>query len=123
MKNTNILHYIFMHVGFLLYAFYPVLGKLASKYDFLSPYFCALYCGIIFLLFIYALLWQQVLKTVKLPVAMCNKAVTIVWGMLLSRMIFTEEITPKKVLGAVIILCGIVLLSAAENTGKKGGKV
>lgn len=74
------------------------------------------------LLFVYALLWQQVLKTVKLPVAMCNKAVTIVWGMLLSLMIFAEEITLKKVFGAVIILSGIVLLSVAEKSAKKGSE-
>ena len=107
--------FLLMHTGFFLYAFYPVLGKSASKYDFLSFNYCVIYCVIIALLFVYAILWQQVLKSFRLPIAICNKAVTIVWGMFFSRMFFSEEITLKKILGAAIILFGIILLSFSDR--------
>ena len=118
--KSKLFPFILMHAGFFLYAFYPVLGKAASKYEFLSFNYCVIYCVIIALLFVYAVLWQQVLKTFRLPIAICNKAVTIVWGMFLSRLIFAEEITLKKILGAAIILCGIILLSVADKKSSQG---
>ena len=109
-----------MHLGFLIYASYTLLGKLAAKRDFLSPTWIAFYAGIIFVLAVYAVIWQQVLKSFSLPVAMCNKAVTIVWGMIFSALLFGERISPKKIAGALVIFCGIILLSLAE---KKSGPV
>ena len=119
MKST-LFPFLLMHAGFFLYAFYPVLGKAASKYDFLSFNYCVIYCIIIALLFVYAILWQQVLKSFRLPIAICNKAVTIVWGMFFSRMFFAEEITLKKILGAAIILFGIILLSFSDRKTGQG---
>lgn len=104
-----------MHVGFLIYSLYTVLGKYAARYDAFSFKWCCFYAAIVGVLGLYAILWQQVLKKVRLPIAMCNKAVTIVWGMLFSALLFAERITLKKVAGAAIILCGILLLSAADK--------
>ena len=118
--KSKLFPFFLMHIGFFLYTFYPVLGKVASKYNFLSFNYCAIYCIIIALLFVYAILWQQVLKTFRLPIAICNKAVTIVWGMFFSRMFFAEEITLKKILGAAIILFGIILLSFSDRKTGQG---
>ncbi len=76
----------------------------------------------IFILFVYALIWQQVLKTFRLPFAMCNKVITIVWGMLFSALIFNEQITLKKITGALIILSGIMMLSSVDNTEASEGE-
>lgn len=116
MKKNNFAFFLLMHAAFLIYSFYTVLGKIAAKYDFLSPHFCIFYCILIFILFIYALLWQQVLKVIPLSFATANKASTIVWGMLWSFLFFQEEITVKKIVGAVIIIIGIILLSSTTNT-------
>ena len=104
-----------MHLGFLIYSFYTVTGKVAAKYDFLSVPFCLFYCALILILFVYAILWQQVLKAIALSFATANKAITIVWGMLWSFLFFNEEITIKKIIGALIIISGILLL---KNTIK-----
>lgn len=114
--------FILMHIGFLIYASYTLLGKLAAKHGFMSPVWIAFYAGIIFVLAVYAIIWQQVLKFFSLPVAMCNKAVTIVWGMLFSSLLFSEQITIKKMLGAAVILCGIVLLSSADSQKAEKGQ-
>ena len=119
MKSKS-LSFILMHSGFLLYALYPVLGKIASRHDFLSIDFCIIYFIIFLLLFLYAIIWQQVLKSFRLPVAICNKASTIIWGMILSRIIFSEEITARKICGAIIIFCGILLLSIADRKQAEG---
>lgn len=114
--------FILMHIGFLIYASYTLLGKLAAKHDFMSPVWIAFYAGIILVLAVYAIIWQQVLKAFALPVAMCNKAVTIVWGMLFSALLFGEQITVKKLVGAAVILCGIVLLFSADSQKAEEGQ-
>ena len=116
MKMNNFASFLLMHAGFLIYSFYTVLGKIAAKYDFLSLRFCIFYCILILILFIYAIVWQQVLKVIPLSFATANKASTIVWGMFWSFIFFQEEITFKKIFGAVIIITGIILLSSATNT-------
>ena len=119
MKNYKFFAFFIMHAGFLIYSLYTVLGKFAAGYETLSLGWCLFYTGIIGVLGIYAVLWQQVLKAFSLPVAMCNKAITIVWGMAFSRILFSEEITLKKIAGALIILGGIILLSTAKSESEK----
>jgi len=116
MKKNNFPSFLLMHAGFLIYSFYTVIGKIAAKYDFLSLHFCIFYCILIFILFVYAILWQQVLKVIPLSFATANKASTIVWGMLWSYLFFHEEITLKKVIGAIIIISGIILLSTSTKS-------
>lgn len=118
MKN-KLFPVLVMHFGFLFYSFYTVLGKIASRYDFLSIKWLFLYCILIFILAIYALLWQQVLKHIALSVAMANKAITIVWGLIWSILIFKDTISLLQIFGAVVIVVGIVVLAVAEKKNQK----
>ncbi|MBQ5432350.1 MAG: EamA family transporter [Treponema sp.] len=118
-KFKNIALFLFMHAGFLLYSFYTVLGKFASAYNFLSIEWILFYCGLLLIIFIYAILWQQVLKHIELSVATANKAATIIWGMFWSSLFFKEEITIKKIIGALIVLAGIILLSTTKTQSEK----
>lgn len=122
MKKNNFPSFLLMHAGFLIYSFYTVIGKIAAKYDFLSLHFCIFYCILIFILFVYAILWQQVLKVIPLSFATANKASTIVWGMLWSFLFFQEEITLKKIIGAVIIIAGIILLSTSTKSEEQNNE-
>lgn len=121
MKNKA-LSCILMHFIFVLYSFYTVLGKKASGFDFLSVNFCFLYCAMIFILFVYAVLWQQVLKSIPLSIASANKAVTIFWGMWWGFLFFNEEISIKKIAGAFIIITGILILSFSDQINSFIGK-
>lgn len=100
-----------MHVSFLVYCLYPLIGKFATKFDLFSFNFIVLYCVVFAILFLYALLWQQVLKKFPLSTAIANKSVTIIWGMIFGLLFFNEKISPKMFLGAALILSGIILLS------------
>lgn len=104
-----------MHFGFLVYAFYAVLGKVASKKEFLSPAFILIYIAVFAILFFYALIWQQVLKVIPLVVATANKTITIVWGIVFGKLIFGEKIKANMIFGAALILAGILIL-ATEKT-------
>ena len=78
-------------------------------------------CLMLLALVVYAVGWQQVIKHLPLTTAYANKAVTVVWGILLGLAVFGEAVTPRQVIGAVIIICGIVLFVRADNEGE-GGK-
>ena len=110
MKNKLAAFFI-MHFGFLVYSSYAILGKLASKENFLSLKFILYYSVAIFILAVYAFLWQKVLKVFSLSVAASNKAVTIIWGIVFGHFIFNECIKPTMIAGAFIIFCGILLLN------------
>ena len=104
-----------MHFAFLVYTLYPLLGKFATRYEMLSLPFIALYCVVFGILFVYAVLWQQVLKKFPLTTAIANKSITIVWGMIFGLLFFGEQISPKMLIGAALILAGIFILSTEQE--------
>lgn len=110
-KLSHLFYFILMHAGFLVYAFYAVLGKIAAAKEIFSPAFIGIYCAVFLILVIYAIIWQQVLKKIPLIIATANKTITIVWGILFGRIFFGEKITLNMIIGGAVILAGILVLS------------
>ena len=104
-----------LHLLLMVYSMSGILSKLAAGEDFFSPKFLALYAGILALLGLYAIGWQQILKRLPLTTAFSNKAVTIVWGIVWGVLFFAESVTVGKVIGAVLIIAGVVLFSMADG--------
>lgn len=118
-KSSNLFSFLFMHIAFLVYCLYPLLGKFATRYELLSFPFIALYCVVFGVLFVYAILWQQVLKKIPLTTAIANKSITIVWGMIFGLLIFREQVSLKMIIGATLILSGIMILSTEKMESEK----
>ena len=114
-KNHKLFSFLFMHITFLVYTLYPLMGKFSSQYALLSLPFISLYCLIFGVLAFYALLWQQVLKRFSLSTAIANKSITIVWGMIFGLIFFKEKISLKMLIGTICILLGIFLLSTEKE--------
>ena len=114
-----------LHVLFMVYSLASLMSKLAAGHEFLSFGFLALYCGMIVVLAVYAIVWQQLLKRLPLATAYANKAVTIVWGLIWGVLFFSEAINVWKLLGAALVIVGVVLYSYADfgkgNAGKSDG--
>ena len=110
--------YLVLHVFLGIYALSSVCSKLAARQPFLSVAFIGLYAAMLLALVIYAFGWQQVIKHLPLTTAYANKAVTVVWGILLGFLIFGESVTPRQVVGALIIIVGIVLFVRADHEGE-----
>lgn len=92
---------------------------MATVQPFLSPKFSLRYGGIIAILGVYALAWQQIIKRLRLTTAFANKVVTAVWGLVWGLLIFHEAITPGKLAGAALVVAGVVLFSTADEEAVK----
>lgn len=112
--------FLLLHVILGVYAGSSVCSKLAARQPFLSAAFILLYGLMLAALVVYAVGWQQVIKHLPLTTAYANKAVTVVWGILLGLAVFGEAVTLRQVIGAAIIICGIVLFVRADNENKEG---
>lgn len=114
-KYNNFFSFLFMHIAFMVYCIYPLLGKFATRYELFSFPFIILYCMVLGVLFIYAILWQQVLKKIPLSIAIAHKSITVIWGMIFGFFVFGEKISLKMLIGVALILCGILLLSTEKS--------
>ena len=107
--------FIILHLVLILLSVSGIISKLASGQQFLSLNFCLLYGTMILILGVYALLWQQILKHIPLTIAYANKAVTIIWGMLWGTLFFNETISVQNIIGAAIVLAGVILMVTGED--------
>ena len=107
--------YIVIQSAVLVYSLSTIPSKLASNESFLSVKFCVYYGLIVFLLGIYAIIWQQILKRTPLTIAYINKATTIIWSMVIGRVVFSEKITFINIIGAFIVLIGIIITIKGEQ--------
>lgn len=113
MKRVRTL--VLLHIMLMIYSMSGICSKLAAGQKFLSMKFCLYYGLIILLLGFYAIGWQQIIKKMPLTAAFANKAVTVVWGIIWGFVFFKEPITPGKVVGAVLVIAGIVMYALADK--------
>lgn len=113
--DKPLIKYIVLHIILVLFSFCGVLSKSASGAEFLSLRFCVFYGLMIFILGVYAIVWQQLLKYFNLSTAFCNQAVTIIWGMLWGKLFFCETIKWNMILGAVIVIAGVILVVKSDE--------
>ena len=107
--------YALLHVIIALYSIAGICMKKASGVPIASLAFFAWYAGVLFLLFVYAIVWQQVLKRLTLTTAFANRGVTLVWGMLWGALLFAESISIWMILGAAIVFVGIILVVSSDE--------
>lgn len=113
--KTRARDYILLHLLIFSYSLTGIFSKMASKYDFLSFKFIFFYSMVLFILFVYAVLWQQILKLMPLTTAYLNKAVVVVWGIIWGSLIFHEKITWNMILGSIIIVLGVCVVAKGDE--------
>ena len=70
-------------------------------------------CGVVLVLGLYAILWQQVIKRMPISTAFLFKGTTLLFALLISFFLFGEPITWMNGIGAILIIGGITLFSMA----------
>ena len=113
MKNAK--WYVVLHLLLLLFSFAPVCSKLAGQYPVFSWPFLLFYGTALLVLGIYAIGWQQIIKRMPLTAAYANRAVAVVWGMIWGILIFSEQMSVQKGVGAAVIIAGVVLFALAQG--------
>ena len=104
-------YFIGLHFMIFIYSIAGIFGKQAANEIFASSIFFAYYAGMLTILLVYAIGWQQVIKHMPLSVAFAHRPVTLVWGMVWGYVFFQEKITYMNVLGVIIIVLGIEIYS------------
>lgn len=108
-------NYILLHIVLAVYSFLGISSKIASGKQFLSFGFIFWYGIVLLNLFLYAVVWQQILKKMNLITAYANKAITVVWGLFWGYILFGDEVTITKIIGIIIIIIGVVLVVKSEE--------
>lgn len=112
--KKQVLDLFVLHIVLAIYSFLAIFSKLAAKEQFLSIKFIFFYGLVLAGMFIYAVVWQQLLKRLPLITAYANKAVTVIWGIIWGLLFFEEPVTFKKVIGALIIIVGVYVVVSAD---------
>ncbi len=115
MKSTDKKVFVFLSLigAFLTYSFAPILSKAASAHGFLSLPYLLYLGGAVLTLGIYAIIWQQIIKRIPVSDAYMFKGTSIIFVLLLSRLLFGEAITLQNCIGAAMIIGGIALYAKA----------
>ena len=108
-------YFIYLHIILALFSVSAVFSKMAAQETALSLKWMIYYGAVLFIMFVYAIAWQQIIKKMPIVTAYANKAVTVIWGIIWGLLIFKESITVPKVIGAVIIIAGVYLVVTGEE--------
>ena len=105
----KIIQYILLIAANILYACVSIFTKYASQQEFMSWNYMLGLIAAIGVMGLYAVLWQQVLKRIELSLAYMFKGTSIVFVMLLAYVLFGKQITWNNIVGAIVIVGGIML--------------
>lgn len=114
-QSLSITSVILLVSAFLIYSTTGVFTKLASREDFLSMAYMSFFSMVIVAMGIYAVMWQLILKRVPLAQAYLYKSMTVLFSLFFAYSIFNEEVTWKNMLGAVLIISGIIVNSQSKS--------
>ena len=114
-ENIDKKYYLLLHGGFLLFSFSAVSLKAASGQETFSIPFLLFWGLALFILFAYAILWQIILQKFPLSTAYANRGIVVVWVIIWGMIIFGEQINVGKVVAAILIVTGIVILGKANG--------
>ncbi len=112
--KKRIKDFLFLQSLFLYFSIISIFSKKASACTLFSLEFFKMYLVVISMLIFYSFLWQLALKKFSLFVAYSSKGIVILWGLIWAVLFFQEKIKINNIIGAVIIIIGIVLVSKNE---------
>ncbi len=114
-KSLPISYALFLCASVAVYSLSGLFVKLASGYGFMSmPYLLCLF-GAVFVLGLYAIMWQMALKRVKLSLAYMFRSLGAIYSLLIAYFVFNEQITVCNMLGCALVVAGILILLGGQG--------
>ena len=115
-KNKSLIrNIVILQAIIAVYSLTTVVSKFASEQKFFSWQFIVFYGIEIFILGIYAILWQQIIKKFEISVAYANKAMALLWSIVWALLFFHEQITIKNVIGVIIVIIGTIIVNRDDK--------
>jgi drug/metabolite transporter (DMT)-like permease len=105
-------NFALLHLSFFVYSLVAVCAKSAANNAGTLWLLGAFVCLEVLALGCYALLWQKALKHFPLVPAYSNKGVVVLWNLVWAVVLFGESVTPENLIGASLVIAGIVVVSA-----------
>lgn len=116
--------YVFLHLSVMMFSFTSVFSKLASQElnngGFDNPMLYLYLFLMVFVCFLYAFCWQKIIKKFDLNIGFANRSVYLLWSQLWAVAIFGEHLTPRNIIGLVIVLTGVIIVSLSGERAKEG---
>lgn len=110
-RRISIATFLKLTVAFMIYSTSGVFLKFAANEKFLSLEYLIFFALVIFVLGVYAILWQIILKTIPLSQAFLFKGMTVVFSLVYAFIIFSETLSWNNLVGCVLIMAGIIVNS------------
>lgn len=119
--KTRLKDVFILQAVFVIYSMSSVGTKLASRALFESDSlldamftfaFILPAAAVVFILGIYALIWQQIIKRFDLSIAYANKATTLLWSLVWASFLFNETITVAKASGMAVVFIGVIIMNS-----------
>lgn len=105
-----------LHGLFLFYSLVGIGGKIAASFSWKELFFWIIYCMLLVFMAIYAIGWQIILQHLPLSTAYVHRSITVFWGTVLGYFFFHESITFGKLIGVLLVMCGIIIFDVDWRT-------
>ena len=105
---------IFLVVAVAVYSLSGFFSKKAASGEFLSFQYVVYLLGVIFVLGVYAVMWQIALKKVPLNRAYMFRSLGIVYGLAIAHFIFGESITLQNLIGGALVISAVLIVSTEK---------
>lgn len=114
-KKITLKDILILQAVIAIYTISTVMAKFASGQPMLSVGFFAFYGGELFILAVYAILWQQMIKKFELSVAYTNRAMALLWSLVWAAVIFHDKVTVKNVIGVLLVIIGTIIVNGGQQ--------
>lgn len=114
-KKNSLGLILLLQLAVFMLSFSGVFSKLAGRHPVISWGFIFFYGISMVILFVYALIWQQLLRRLPLSTAYSNRMLTMFWSMLWGALFFQEKITWNMILAAVVLMAGVYMVVTADG--------
>ena len=104
----------------IVYTLSSVVAKFATGKELFSFSFFLFYGLEVFILGVYALLWQQMIKKFDLSVAYANRAMALLWSAVWAVILFGDRLGEKRLFGIFLVIVGTVIVNLDQQ--KEGEK-
>ena len=113
--NSLTLKYaIFLVVAVAVYSLSGFFSKKAALEAFLSPQYIFYFLGVVFVLGVYAVMWQIALKKVPLNQAYMFRSLGVVYGLSIAHFIFGESVTLQNLIGGALVISAVLIVSTEK---------